>query len=79
MVTHSAQTVLELIQAHPEVDDSVSLATNFREDLGLDSLMIAEIALEIEDRFHFRFDSADLRKIMTVADVIAITQERACE
>lgn len=79
MVTHSAQTVLELIQAHPEVDDSVSPATNFREDLGLDSLMIAEIALEIEDRFHFRFDSADLRKIMTVADVIAITQERACE
>lgn len=65
--------VLKIIREHPEVEgNDVNLATNFRDDLKLDSLMIAEITIEIEDDFDIRFEDSLQARISSVSDLIQI-------
>ena len=40
------------------------------EDLGLDSLDLVEISIDLEDAFMFNVDTADLRWLKTVDDVV---------
>lgn len=58
----------------PDVDTSgVSEETTLREDLGFDSLAIMLLAMEIEDRFNFRF--SEFVSFRTVGDVCKYISE----
>lgn len=63
--------IFDTISLHPEIDSKeFDHNTNFREDLGLDSLVIAELTIELEDIFGIRFPDAMISEVQTVGDVI---------
>jgi acyl carrier protein len=63
----SMHTLTELISEHLGVDESdISAETNFADDLGADSLDVAEIAIAVEDRLGVSIDDAELDRIRTV-------------
>lgn len=45
-------------------------------DLGLDSLDLVDIALEIEDKLNLNFTSNELTKIVTIKDVISLIERK---
>lgn len=71
------QTLAELISEHLGVDeDEVSAATNFADDLGADSLDVAEIAIAVEDRLGVAIDDAELDRIRTVGQAAEVLEEK---
>lgn len=44
--------------------------TRLEEDLGLDSLDIVELAMDVEDEFHIEVKDRDLGKFSKVGDII---------
>jgi acyl carrier protein len=45
-------------------------------DLGLDSLTLTTLAVELEDRFRLRLDDASGLRPRTVADLVALVEEK---
>ena len=54
------------------VDVSKLDENNALQDLGLDSLDLVEITLEIEDKFHIEFTSNEIANLKTVKDVVEL-------
>ena len=54
-----------------EIKESTNLSS-----LGLDSLDLVEITLEIEDKFHIDFTSNDISHLETVKDVISLIERK---
>jgi acyl carrier protein len=52
--------------------DTMSL----RDDLGLDSLSLAEMAFKLEELFEIRVESSDVAKVKTVGDLKAFLKNR---
>ena len=76
-VTEKLQArILEVIQEHPEIDSVVGPKTDFRRDLGLDSLMIAEVALDLEDQLDLYIEPADFAKVQRVENVFTLVKPR---
>ena len=70
-----AEQIVVMVQQHPEVNGAVTMSTNFREELRVDSLIIAELAIDIEEAFGLEpFPDEDFAKIQTVADVVSIVE-----
>lgn len=69
--------VIGLVEREME-DESrvVTLDSRLRDDLEVDSLSMAVIAVDMEDRFGIRLDLADLIRIETVRDVVSIVEAR---
>lgn len=68
-----SEIVIDLVER--EIDDDtrvVSLDSRLREDLEVDSLSMAAIAVDLEDRFSIRFDMADLARMETIRDVVTL-------
>ncbi len=67
-----------LHKVSPDYDVStVTEATNLREDLGMDSLAMMLVSMEVEDAFGFHFDEpVDFK---TVGDVITFLKGRGIE
>jgi acyl carrier protein len=69
--SRSAQTLIELICEHLGVDaGELSAATSFADDLGADSLDVAEIAIAVEDRLGITIEDAELERIRTVGQAV---------
>jgi acyl carrier protein len=64
---NSLQVLIELVSDHLGVDESeITAETSFTDDLGADSLDVAEIAIAVEDRLGVSIDDAELDRIRTV-------------
>lgn len=50
--------------------DKIQLTTNFREDLGADSLDTTSLLLRIEENFHVELTDADWQRLRTVQDIV---------
>ena len=63
-----------LHKVNPDFDaEKLSEQTNLREDIGMDSLAMMLVSLEIEDAFSFRFEEpVDFK---TVGDVLTYLKE----
>ncbi len=57
-----------------KVDESKSLR-----DLGLDSLDIVEMCLDLEDRFGVNFETEELSSFKTVADLFQAVEKKFAE
>jgi acyl carrier protein len=53
---------------------AVVLSADLRDDLGLDSLDLMEMLMELEDRYAFDVEREDLAEIRTVSDAIALAE-----
>ena len=49
-----------------------------QEDLGADSLTVAEITLALEEHFHFSFPDEEWERVSTVSDVFEVLAELLC-
>ena len=59
--------------------DEITLDTNFREDLGADSLDLFELVMNLEDEYALEIPPEDLEKMETVGDVVDYLKERGIQ
>lgn len=50
--------------------------TRLREDLGLDSLSMAEAMFKVEELFEIRIENAELAAVVTLADALRLLMEK---
>lgn len=64
------EKIIELTAAHLGIDEeSISENASFKEDLGVDSLDLFELVMELEEEFGIEIPSEDLENLITVSDV----------
>lgn len=54
--------------------ESIPDSATFVDDLGLDSLAILEVAVDVENAFKIRASDEELRTIRSIADSVALIQ-----
>ncbi len=70
----------EIIAEQLSVDESeIELTSNFKEDLGADSLDLFELVMALEEEYDVEIPSEDLEKIATVEDVIEYLKANGIE
>ena len=70
----------EIIAEQLSVDESeIELSSNFKDDLGADSLDLFELVMSMEEEFGVEIPSEDLEKIPTVGDVIDYLKAKGVE
>lgn len=58
--------------------EKISESASYVDDLGLDSLSILEIAVDVESQFKFQASDEELSSIRTVADTVELVRKRLC-
>jgi acyl carrier protein len=58
--------------------DTITDSATFVDDLGLDSLAILEIVVEVENTFKIRADEEELQSIRSIGDGIAFILRHTC-
>jgi acyl carrier protein len=58
--------------------DTISDSASYEDDLGLDSLSVHEIAVEVESYFKFQASDEELTSIRTVEDTAELVRKRLC-
>lgn len=56
--------------------ESLTMTTNFRQDLGLDSLAIYDLIVALEDTFQMTIPDEEAEKIKTIGDSIGYINKR---
>jgi len=63
--------VKELILEHLDVEEKdITMDADFLDDLGADSLDVAELVMAIEETFNFEIDDEKIEDMKTVKDVV---------
>ena len=57
--------------------DDVTLTAELANDLGVNSLELADLVLVCEDEFGVEFNEEDIHKFITVGDVVEYLEETA--
>ena len=57
--------------------DTITLEAELANDLGINSLELADLVLLCEDTFNVEFDENDLHKFITVGDVVEFLNANA--
>lgn len=60
-------------------EDSITVETNFKDDLGADSLDLMELVMGFEEMFEVEIPTEDLTEIATVGDVIEFLKANGIE
>jgi acyl carrier protein len=68
------QIIADKLSLNPE---EIQLASNFIDDLGADSLDLADLVMAIEEQYEIDFSNEDTDKFRTVGDVINVIVEQA--
>ena len=72
MLERMRSIICEFVDVDPE---SITLDTNIRTDLGLNSLELVNLAVEIEEEFEVEIPDREAMGLETVADAIRIIEE----
>lgn len=72
MLAKMRQIICEFVDMDPE---SITPETNIRTDLGLNSLELVNLAVEIEEEFEVEIPDREAMGLETVADAIRIIEE----
>jgi acyl carrier protein len=51
-------------------EDTITMESSFREDLGADSLDVVELVMAVEEEFDVEFDDEEAENISTVGDAV---------
>jgi acyl carrier protein len=71
------KTLIELLEAetaekHPDLDES----RNLRDELGLDSVDVVSVVMQIESHFRIRLTQQELEKVIRVGDLLDLIQAK---
>ncbi|MCK7641883.1 acyl carrier protein [Corynebacterium sp. CCM 8835] len=85
-ITHAAEpgtgtltTVVDVIGTASGLEPEEISGDSRISDLAIDSLSLVEIAVRLEDAFGIRIVDTDMDRFGTVADIVALVDERAAE
>ena len=67
-----ASQIEELVRAHVGSPTPIPLDADLINDLGMDSLELVELGLKLEKQFGVKFSIADIRRCVTLDDVIQL-------
>lgn len=70
------QKVMDLIKANIEKKYAVTLASDLRVDLEVDSFGTIMIVNAIEDAFGITIDQTDINKLCRVSDIVTLLQTK---
>lgn len=74
------EKVVEIIAEGLSVsEDEITLETNFKDDLGADSLDLFQMVMALEDEYEIEIPTEDLNSISTVADIINYLRGKGIE
>ncbi|MBQ2719367.1 MAG: acyl carrier protein [Clostridia bacterium] len=72
------EKVKNLLMEELRVEEAkITLEAELANDLGVNSLELADLILLCEEKFNLAIDDEDLHKFITVGDVVAYLEERA--
>ncbi|MDE7389829.1 MAG: acyl carrier protein [Lachnospiraceae bacterium] len=57
-------------------EDSITMETSLTEDLGADSLDLADVLMAIEDEFDVEIPDEDIENIKTVGDIVTYIEDK---
>ena len=60
-------------------EDSITMETNFKEDLGADSLDLFELVMALEDEYSIEIPQEDLTEMVKVGDVVNYLKGKGVE
>lgn len=73
------EKLVELVLEQLSYEGEVTMESNFKEDLGADSLDIFEMVMSMEEEFGVEIPSEDLEKIATVGDIVNYLKAKGVE
>lgn len=56
-------------------EDKVTMSSNMISDFGADSLDVIDLAMSIEDEFDIEVPDDEIKKIVTVGDIVRFIEE----
>ena len=68
--------ILDIVRAHAPPAESVTLASDLRTELRLDSFGTLMIINALEDEFGITIEETDFTRVHTVADVVALLESK---
>ena len=70
----------EIIAEQLDIEaDTITLESNFSEDLDADSLDLFELVMSLEEEYGVEIPSEDLEKMATVGDIVTYLKEHGVE
>lgn len=74
------EKVKEIIREKLDLDGvEITLESNFKEDLGADSLDLFELVMAFEEEYGVELEAENLDQIKTVGDIISYIEEKGME
>lgn len=56
-------------------EEKITPEAKLKEDLGIDSLDAVELAMAVEEAFDIKIDDEDLKKLITVQDIVSCVEK----
>ena len=75
-IAGKVKSIIASVTGIPEAN--ISDNALFKEDLGLDSLAILEVAVDVENSFHIRASDEELQQIRSIQDSIELILKHTC-
>lgn len=73
--TEIVDTVMDMIHESMGIDRSTLTESTSQTDLGVDSILMVDLMLALEDRLEFSFKSLDMPKNPTIADIVSMIEK----
>lgn len=71
------EEVKEIIVKYIKIDENkITLESSLNEDLDADSIDIADVVMDIEEKYNFEFSDEDAENVKTIKDLVSIIEER---
>ena len=71
------EEVKEIITKYIKIDpERITLESRLNEDLDADSIDIADVVMDIEEKYGFEFSDEDAENIVAIKDLVKVIEER---
>ncbi len=69
--------VKEIITKYIKIDpERITLESRLNEDLDADSIDVADVVMDIEEKYGFEFSDEDAENIVAIKDLVKVIEER---
>ena len=71
------EEVKEIITKYIKIDpERITLESRLNEDLDADSIDVADVVMDIEEKYGFEFSDEDAENIVAIKDLVKVIEER---
>lgn len=71
------EEVKEIITKYIKIDpERITLESRLNEDLDADSIDIADVVMDIEEKYGFEFSDEDTENIVAIKDLVKVIEDR---